>query len=88
VRRKEITMSRSTTPSRITGHAVVRLKTGQTYVGHAIYDGRSVTIDGSLRVVRMVDGDSGVFTYRPRKRRTVPMHLVREVIWDDDRHEQ
>jgi len=63
----------------ITGHAVVRLKAGHTYVGYAVYDGRSVTIDGCLRVIV-----NGVVEYRPRPRRTVPLHLVRDVLWDDD----
>lgn len=73
-------MSRATRyPAPITGHAVVRLKDGNSYVGHATYDGRAVTIDGSLRVIV-----NGVVEYRPRPRRTVPLHLVREVLWDED----
>lgn len=72
-----------TTPSRITGHAVVRLKNGTVYVGLAEYDGNAVTIDGSLRVPELVGGAS-VFTYRPAKRRTIPLHLVRDIVWDDD----
>ena len=77
-------MSRLTSrPASITGHAVVRLKNGTVYVGHAVYDGQAVTINGSLRVVSMV-GDTSVFTYRPPRRRTVPLHLIREIVWDDD----
>jgi hypothetical protein len=79
-------MSHATTPPRITGHAVVRLKNGTVYVGHAVYDGRAITIDGSLRVIELV-GDASVYTYRPPKRRTVPLHVVRDIVWDDDRRE-
>jgi hypothetical protein len=77
-------MSRQTaTP--LTGHAVVHLKNGTTYVGRAEYDDarRAVTIDGSLRVIELVGGAS-IFTYRKAKRRTVQWHLVREIVWDDE----
>jgi hypothetical protein len=66
----------------IAGHAIVRLKNGTVYVGEATYDGRTITIDGRLRVIEMVDGAS-VFTYRPPRRRTIPLHIVREITWDD-----
>jgi hypothetical protein len=80
-------MSRTTSyPRSITGHAVVRLKNGHTFVGEAVYDGRVVTIDGSLRVSELV-GDTRIFSYRPRRKRTVPLHIVREIVWDDDRCE-
>jgi hypothetical protein len=66
-------------PASISGYAVVRLKNGYSYVGWTVYDGRAVTIDGSLRMIV-----NGVVEYRPRPRRTVPLHLVREVLWDED----
>jgi hypothetical protein len=71
-------MSRATShPASITGYAVVRLKNGNSYVGLATYDGRAITINGSLRVIV-----NGVVEHRPRPRRTVPLHLVREIVWD------
>lgn len=74
-------MGRATSyPASITGHAVVRLKNGTTFVGEAVYDGKVVTIDGSLRTIDML----GVVSYRVRRKRTVPLHLIREVLWDDD----
>ncbi len=77
-------MSRTTSqPASITGHAVVRLRNGTVFVGHAVYDGRAVTIDGSLRVSERLDGVD-VFSYRPPKRRTVPLHIIRTITWDDD----
>jgi hypothetical protein len=66
----------------MSGHAVVRTKAGNTYVGWAVYDGRSVTVDGSLRVIV-----NGVVEYRPPKRRLIPLHALRELWWDDDRRE-
>ena len=74
-------MSPTTQP---TGHAVLRLKNGTVYVGEAtLVDGRTITIDGSLRVASLV-GDTTIFSYRPRRRRTIPISLVREVVWDSD----
>ena len=77
-------MSRSTSyPASIAGHAVVRLRNGSVYVGHVVYDGRVVTIDGSLRVTEQIGGAS-LFTYRPPRRRTMPYSRVEEIVWDDD----
>jgi len=72
-------MSRTASyPASTTGYGVVRLKNGNTYVGWTVYDGRAVTVDGRLRVIV-----NGVVEYRPRPRRTVPLHLIREVLWDE-----
>ena len=77
-------MSRATShPASITGHAVVRLKNGHTYVGLVSYDGGFVTIDGRQRVTELVGGAS-LFTYRSSPRRTVPYSRVEEIVWDDD----
>lgn len=73
-------MSRATSyPASITGHAVVRLKDGNSYVGWGSYDGRAITLDGSLRVIV-----NGVVEYRAAKRWTWPLQLVHHVVWDDD----
>jgi hypothetical protein len=72
-------MSRQTTQQPLVGHAVIKHKDGSTYVGHVVYDGRAFTGEMSLRVVI-----GGVFTYRAVKRRTLPLHVVREVFWDED----
>jgi hypothetical protein len=76
-------MSRGTQPAALTGRATVKLKTGATYVGWVIYDGRMVTIeDGRLRVVSLVRGRQTV-TYRgAARRRTFAWHLVEHVLWD------
>lgn len=66
-------------PTSITGYGRVTLKTGETYVGRASYDGRAVTGSMSLRVIV-----NGVVEYRPPKRRLIPLHAVRELWWDDD----
>jgi hypothetical protein len=68
----------------LTGGALVRLCDESTYVGQVIYDGRTVTIDGRLRVASLVGGEATA-TYRARRRRTVPLRLVREIVWLDDR---
>jgi hypothetical protein len=60
------------------------LKNGSVIVGHAVYDGRAISIDGSLRTISMVDGESGIVTYRPRRKRTIPLHAIRVVYWDDE----
>jgi hypothetical protein len=65
------------------GPAIVHLQTGATYRGHAAYDGRTVTIDGRLRVLSLVTG-LPTATYRARRRRTVPLRLVREIVWIED----
>jgi hypothetical protein len=73
-------MSRATShPASITGHAVVRLKNGSTYVGRVSYDGRAVTGSMSLRVIV-----NGVVEYRPPRLRTLSQYLLREIAWDDD----
>jgi hypothetical protein len=73
-------MSRSPShPDLLAGHAVVRLKTGESFVGEMVYDGRAVSGSMSLRVIV-----NGVVEYRPPKQRTVPTHVIREVVWDDD----
>jgi hypothetical protein len=72
-------MSRTASqPTPITGHAVVRLKNGNTYLGHVVYDGHAVTGSLSLRVIQA----SGVVDYRPARLRTVMRPLVAEIIWD------
>ncbi|HYB23059.1 MAG TPA: hypothetical protein VED41_04630 [Solirubrobacteraceae bacterium] len=58
------------------------LRNGSTYIGHALYDGHAVTIDGRLRVVSLVGGQATA-TYRARRCRTVPLRRVREIIWTD-----
>lgn len=73
-------MSPTSYPTSITGHAVVKTKAGNTYVGHCAYDGRAVTIDGSLRVI---ETDS-VVSYRKRRTRTIAFTAVKEILWDDD----
>lgn len=61
------------------GHAIVRLKNGTVYVGRAAYDGRAVAGLLALRVVV-----NGVVEHRRPIRRTVPLHVIREVVWDED----
>ena len=74
-------MGHATQPPAITArHAAVRLRDGNTYVGKAIYEGRCVSIDGSLRVIEM----DGVVSYRRRRKRTINLALVREILWDDE----
>jgi hypothetical protein len=70
-------MSRATAPPRITGHAVVRLKNGTTYVGRVTYDGRAVSGSMSLRVIA-----NGVVEHRPPRLRTLSAHLLWEIAWD------
>jgi hypothetical protein len=68
------------TPSRITeGYAVVRLKSGATYVGYTIYDGRLVTVDGPRRVIV-----NGVVENRLSRRRSWPYWSVAQIVWDDE----
>jgi hypothetical protein len=64
--------------SALAGHAVVHRKDGSVIVGLATYDGRAITVDGSQR--RIVNG---VVEYGAPKRRTIPLHAVRVVLWDD-----
>jgi hypothetical protein len=71
-------MSRRATQS-LTGHAVVRTKDGLTYVGRVSYDGRAVSGSMSLRVIV-----NGVVEYRPPRIRTLPVHGLRKIVWDDD----
>lgn len=72
-------MSRAATyPASTTGYAVVRLRNGNSYVGWTVYDGRSVTVKGSLRVIV-----NGVVEHRPRPRRTWQWRLVDQIIWDE-----
>jgi hypothetical protein len=70
---------RAPTPAPITGHAVVRLKNGTTYIGRVRYDGRAVTGSMSFRIIV-----NGIVEHRPPKRRTLPLHIIRDIIWDDD----
>ena len=78
-------MSHTTShPAAIPGHAVVHQKNGDVIVGLATYDTRAIHIDGSLRVISTIDGESGVVTYRRRRRRTIPLHAIQVVFWDDD----
>jgi hypothetical protein len=72
-------MGRRTLQPAVTGHAVVRHKNGESYVGRVSYDGRAVTGSMSLRVIA-----NGVVEYRPPKQRTFPLHRVEEILWDDD----
>jgi len=74
-------MSRTTFQPPLTGQALVKLKTGAVYRGYARYDGRTVTFGGQLRVVSLVAGEQ-VVTYRPARRRTLPIYRVAEIIWD------
>jgi hypothetical protein len=60
-------------------HAVVRLRDGRTIVGTAVYDGRAVTGSMSLRVIV-----NGVVEYRPPRLRTLALHTIREIWWDDE----
>ncbi len=66
----------------VVGRALVTLRNGTVYRGEAVYDGRTVTIDGRLRVASIIDGEQ-VYTYRPPRRRTLPIHLLREIVWID-----
>lgn len=79
-------MGRATSPPPLTGHAVVRLKTGETYVAEVVVGDRLVTIDGSLRVTERI-GDTTIYSFRAPKRRTVPVGAVAEIRWDDDDQE-
>lgn len=75
-------MSRTSLQSSpLAGQALVKLKNGVIYRGHARYDGRVVTIDGRQQVLSTVGGER-IASYRARRRRTVPLHLVREIIWE------
>jgi hypothetical protein len=72
-------MSRAATyPASTTGYARVALRTGRVYVGRASYDGRAVTGSMSLRVIV-----NGVVEYRPPRRRTIPLHTIRDIFWDE-----
>ena len=53
------------------------------FEGPAIYDTRAITIDGSLRVTSLIEGEE-VYTLRPPRRRTLPLHIVREIVWSAD----
>jgi hypothetical protein len=61
----------------LSGRATVKLKNGTTIVGEARYDGRVVHVNGRVRHASL----TGV-RYGPLRRRTVPLHLLREVLWD------
>ena len=67
----------------LAGRALVRLRDGSTYLGHARCDARFVTISGRLRILTSVDGEPA-YSYRPLRRRTVPLHLVREIVWQTE----
>jgi len=73
-------MSRTLQPTILAGRGLVRLKDGSVYVGHVSCDRRLVTVAGRLRVITMVDGES-VATYRPARRRTIPLQMVGEIVW-------
>lgn len=62
----------------VSGYALVRLKTGRTYVGWTVYDGRSVTITGCLRLIV-----NGVVEYRRRGTIQFPWLRVHEILWDE-----
>ena len=59
-----------------TGQALVRLRDGRVYEGHAVYDGHTVAIDGRLRTESL----TGV-TFRKRRKLTVPLYRVHEIRW-------
>jgi hypothetical protein len=63
--------------TKLSGQATVKLTNGTTIVGHARYDGRVVHVNGRVRHASL----TGV-RYGPLRRRTVPLHLLREVLWD------
>jgi hypothetical protein len=69
--------------SLITGHAVVHLRNGNTYVGRAVYDGYTLTGSMSLRVAETI-GDTTVFSLRPPRRRTVMRPFICGIVWDDN----
>ena len=64
-------------------YAVVRTRTGETYVGEVVITDRLVTIDGSLRHLEMIGGAS-VFTYRRRRRRTISVAAIEAIVSDDE----
>jgi hypothetical protein len=70
-------------PAAITGHAVVRTFDGKTLVGKAIYDGRTVSGSMSLRVSETIGGTT-IFSFRPPRRRTLALSVVKEIWWDDE----
>jgi hypothetical protein len=72
-------MSRTLQSAILTGRARVKLRDGSVYVGWVSYTERAITIEGRLRVT----SSAGV-TYRPLRRRTVPMYRVHEVLWSAD----
>jgi hypothetical protein len=65
------------------GNAVLHLKGGSTYVGHVVYDGRLVTVTGRRRVKSLIGGEQ-THTYRAPRQRSWPVHLVREIEWEDE----
>jgi hypothetical protein len=70
-------------PQALAGQARVKLKTGETYVGHVTYDGKLVTIAGRLEHVSLVDGES-VVSYREAPRFTVSYWQLEKIVWEDD----
>jgi len=62
------------------GPAIVHLPDGKTFEGDASYDGRSVSMDGRLRVISGPDHDRRA-TYRARVSRTWPIGRVEEIRW-------
>lgn len=69
-------MSREATIQPTSGQGLVRLKDGRVYQGDVSYDGRAVRIDGRLQV----KAASGT-TYRKRRKLTVPLYRVHEIVW-------
>jgi hypothetical protein len=76
-------MSRTLQSAILTGRARVKLRDGSTLAGWASYDGKVITLEGHLRVVSMVDGES-VATYRPLGRRTMPLRAIDHIVWETD----
>lgn len=70
-------------PPTLAGQARVKLKTGKTYVGHVVYDGKLVTIAGQLEQVSLVDGES-VIGHRRVPRFTVPYWQLEKIVWEDE----
>ncbi len=62
------------------GLGVVYLRDGRVYRGEVDYDGVTVTVDGQLRVVSGPDSAPEA-TYRRRVKKTWPLALVREIVW-------
>jgi len=65
----------------LSGQARVKLKSGVTIEGRAVYDKGAVHIVGRVRVVSLVGGESRV-SYRPLRRWTLPMSRVHHILWD------